>query len=447
MPSGRDVAATLRASFVLAPGGDAARGIYSTGLNLALGEAQVSGITRASDYLYQSGTSMAAPHVSGVAALVWQTNPSLTAEQVKSIVRGGASRYGYPVLDAEQAVRASLASRAAPVVTGIEASAFVVDELVAITIRGSDFPPTTRLVVRPTNCLDWQLVSQRADLVVGRCRAHFSSIAIEVASPIDGSALARRSFAGSTSVVLPSTQPQITAALVVTPNPAVVGDVVTVVAPGINLRNSGFLFKGLDFCGEPIARPSTVTDAELLYRCVATVPTNLIGTVSVVAADTISQNGAVVIVRVNCPGGQALDTGAGRCVATAGPIDLLATSFVRGENVALSTNGYGLDTLMTAPPYVSAPNAAEWDFTVPAAGTYELFVEYAALESRPVVVSFNGVVRFNNALPGATGGWFPRHRQVLSQGTVQLAAGATTMRLSRSDAFPHIKGFRLVPTP
>jgi hypothetical protein len=118
---------------------------------------------------------------------------------------------------------------------------------------------------------------------------------------------------------------------------------------------------------------------------------------------------------------------------------------VRGENVALIANGGGLDALGNAPPYLSAPDAAEWDFTVATAGTYELFAEYAAALSRPVVISFNGAVKFNSALSATTGGWFPADRQVISQGTVQLAAGATTMRVARSDVFPHIKGFRLVP--
>jgi hypothetical protein len=55
------------------------------------------------------------------------------------------------------------------------------------------------------------------------------------------------------------------------------------------------------------------------------------------------------------------------------------------------------------------------------------------------------VVIFTEALSTRTGGWFPLNRQVISQGTVQLAAGAHTMRVSRGSAFPHVKGFRLVP--
>jgi hypothetical protein len=42
------------------------------------------------DYLNESGTSMAAPHVSGLAALMWSARPSLTASQVTAIITGTA---------------------------------------------------------------------------------------------------------------------------------------------------------------------------------------------------------------------------------------------------------------------------------------------------------------------------------------------------------------------
>lgn len=43
-------------------------------------------------YQKMSGTSMAAPHVSGVAGLVWEANPKLTASQVKNIIVDTADR-------------------------------------------------------------------------------------------------------------------------------------------------------------------------------------------------------------------------------------------------------------------------------------------------------------------------------------------------------------------
>jgi len=45
-------------------------------------------------FSWYSGTSMAAPHVSGVAALVWAKNPGLSPAEVKSILTGSATAIG-----------------------------------------------------------------------------------------------------------------------------------------------------------------------------------------------------------------------------------------------------------------------------------------------------------------------------------------------------------------
>lgn len=145
-----------------------------------------------------------------------------------------------------------------------------------------------------------------------------------------------------------------------------------------------------------------------------------------------------------CLAGQTLVNGVCTTAPVAGNIDLPATSYLRGTNVALSVNGYGADALMNAPPYIDVPNAAEWDFVVPVTGSYQLFAIYASGESRPSQISFNGTQVFANALSSTTGGFFPANRQTLLQGIVQLTAGANTMRVSRISAFPHIKGFTLV---
>jgi subtilisin family serine protease len=50
-------------------------------------------------YIYKSGTSMAAPHVAGAAALLWGYNPSLTRDQVRSYLIAGATDLGDPGTD------------------------------------------------------------------------------------------------------------------------------------------------------------------------------------------------------------------------------------------------------------------------------------------------------------------------------------------------------------
>jgi subtilisin family serine protease len=52
-------------------------------------------------YAYYDGTSMAAPHVSGVAALVWSHFPSCTAAQIRSSLTKHAMDLGAPGRDAK----------------------------------------------------------------------------------------------------------------------------------------------------------------------------------------------------------------------------------------------------------------------------------------------------------------------------------------------------------
>jgi subtilisin family serine protease len=51
------------------------------------------------DYGNLSGTSMATPHVTGVAALAWSLAPNATAKQVAAALRGSAIDLGPPGVD------------------------------------------------------------------------------------------------------------------------------------------------------------------------------------------------------------------------------------------------------------------------------------------------------------------------------------------------------------
>lgn len=74
-------------------------------------------------YAYMRGTSMAAPHVVGVAALVWSANPKLTAEQVRKILcdsaddlgsHGKDEKFGCGRVNAYKAVKAARGEAVGP---------------------------------------------------------------------------------------------------------------------------------------------------------------------------------------------------------------------------------------------------------------------------------------------------------------------------------------------
>jgi len=105
---------------IAAPGGEtnvlSTRGIRSTSNTGPFGPGVDS-------YAYYQGTSMAAPHVSGVVSLMLSSNPSLTTAQVRSLLRANVTAFpggsscavsycGSGILDAAAAVAASQASAA-----------------------------------------------------------------------------------------------------------------------------------------------------------------------------------------------------------------------------------------------------------------------------------------------------------------------------------------------
>lgn len=88
---------------VAAPGGDSPSfgGIDSDILSARASQNTIceASITVGEKYCRLKGTSMAAPHVSGLAALILAKNPSLTNEEVRQIIRGGAQDLGSPAKD------------------------------------------------------------------------------------------------------------------------------------------------------------------------------------------------------------------------------------------------------------------------------------------------------------------------------------------------------------
>lgn len=95
---------------IVAPGGE--------GKNTDYRDSEIYSTTAdGSGYGYMSGTSMAAPHVAGVAAMIFGIDPTFTAKEVKDIiVSTGTGSYGsaeerYPLLNARRAVEEAIRRR------------------------------------------------------------------------------------------------------------------------------------------------------------------------------------------------------------------------------------------------------------------------------------------------------------------------------------------------
>jgi len=101
-------------------------------------------------YAYLSGTSMAAPQVSAIAALMRKLNPDLRPGDIPRLLKRTASRppgrrwspeLGWGILDAEAAMRAARALDRTPPASSIVLAAPVGDGSVALRWRGQDIAP------------------------------------------------------------------------------------------------------------------------------------------------------------------------------------------------------------------------------------------------------------------------------------------------------------------
>ena len=111
--------------FIAAPGGDTSRSTTGNGLPDGIYSTTASvdgGGVRSATYGFLQGTSMAAPHVAGVFALMRWVNPALTPQAIETLVQNGVivddigpagrdTEFGHGLVNARKAVDAALASR------------------------------------------------------------------------------------------------------------------------------------------------------------------------------------------------------------------------------------------------------------------------------------------------------------------------------------------------
>jgi TolB-like protein len=129
-------------------------------------------------------------------------------------------------------------------------------------------------------------------------------------------------------------------------------------------------------------------------------------------------------------------------------IQILARNYSRSKNVEIGANpvvgNYGEDVIHNGPPYSSQVNWAEYLFKA-AGGLYELWVEYAAAQPRPVSIYINDSLIKKDGLSEPTGGWYLINQKMLYQSDVILNEGDNNIRLYRGDYFPHIRSIKLIP--
>ncbi|WP_165422253.1 eCIS core domain-containing protein [Rhizobium ruizarguesonis] len=116
-----------------------------------------------------------------------------------------------------------------------------------------------------------------------------------------------------------------------------------------------------------------------------------------------------------------------------------ATSLEGTEVGGRLAAAYGDDVIHNMPSYaVDRANAVNFTFIVPKAGKYELNMEYAEAQARPVSVSLNGEVIVQSALAEPTGGFDLLHQRWVALAPVDLKEGSNTIRVERAHVFPHI---------
>ena len=127
------------------------------------------------------------------------------------------------------------------------------------------------------------------------------------------------------------------------------------------------------------------------------------------------------------------------------PIQIRAADFQRSKNIGVGISPYGAGVILNNAFHWNPENLVEYDFEVARPGRYDLQIEYAALESRPVTISLNGEVVKRNGLEARTGGWETPSQIWRSQIRVILKRGSNTLRLFREGYFPHVRNIKFVP--
>lgn len=125
--------------------------VAAPGVNILSTKASINRMcSSTTNYCRVSGTSMATPHVAGLAALIISKNPTLTNEEVRQIIRTGAddlgtpgkdSSFGYGRINAATAIGLSDTRPLSPIITSLRSRAIIYGTSLQIkgSVPGSNF--------------------------------------------------------------------------------------------------------------------------------------------------------------------------------------------------------------------------------------------------------------------------------------------------------------------
>ncbi|MCP4189206.1 MAG: DUF1553 domain-containing protein [Planctomycetaceae bacterium] len=124
---------------------------------------------------------------------------------------------------------------------------------------------------------------------------------------------------------------------------------------------------------------------------------------------------------------------------------LEAEDFKRG-NLRKDSDNYG-PSIGVLVNQGQRPNKVEYEIEIESAAWYQLELRYAALESRPCLLTINDKHFELPIAAQVTGGWYPDHQAWHAEALIYLRAGKNVLRLEQPNAFPHIDKLLLIPIP
>jgi Trypsin-like peptidase domain len=138
----------------------------------------------------------------------------------------------------------------------------------------------------------------------------------------------------------------------------------------------------------------------------------------------------------------------------------LSTNTTTTSGVALPkrtdvTYLYGDDILLDeyhrdVTPQLEQPRSATWLFTNVRPGRYDVYVTYAAVESRPLLLFVNGSLTLTELAKSPTGGWLRSNLAEKYAGRLELRSSRVELRLqavATNQSWPHFRSLKLQRVP